>query len=139
MNASSLSDDLKKDYTAQASFIRGLCYYYLSMMWGDVPLRIDPSTSDAVSLSKSPFTKVVEQIFIDWNYAYDNLPEGGEHLDGYIDKLGVAVRTGHHCAQPLMTSLGIEGTVRVSFAVYNTQAEADAFIAALKRVVQMFR
>ena len=90
MNASSLSDDLKKDYTAQASFIRGLCYYYLSMMWGDVPLRIDPSTSDAVSLSKSPFTKVVEQIFIDWNYAYDNLPEGGEHLDGYIDKLGVA-------------------------------------------------
>ena len=56
-----------------------------------------------------------------------------------LDKLGVAVRTGHHCAQPLMTSLGIEGTVRVSFAVYNTQAEADAFIAALKRVVQMFR
>ena len=61
-------------------------------------------------------------------------------VDGMLlDKLGVAVRTGHHCAQPLMTSLGIEGTVRVSFAVYNTQAEADAFIAALKRVVRMFR
>ena len=56
-----------------------------------------------------------------------------------LDKLGVAVGTGHHCAQPLMTSLGIEGTVRVSFAMYNTRAEADAFIAALHRVVKMFR
>ncbi len=69
------------------------------------------------------------------------LVDGIHHYDMgmLLDKLGVAVRTGHHCAQPLMTSLGIEGTVRVSFAVYNTQAEADAFIAALKRVVQMFR
>lgn len=90
MNAGSLSDDLKQNYTAQASFIRGLCYYYLSMMWGDVPLRIDPSTSESVSLSKSPFTDVVDQIFIDWTYAYNNLPEGGEHTDGYIDQLGVA-------------------------------------------------
>lgn len=69
------------------------------------------------------------------------LVDGIHHYDMgmLLDKLGVAVRTGHHCAQPLMTLLGIEGTVRVSFAVYNTQAEADAFIAALKRVVQMFR
>lgn len=69
------------------------------------------------------------------------LVDGIHHYDMgmLLDKLGVAVRTGHHCAQPLMTSLGIEGTVRVSFAVYNTQAEADAFIAALKRVVRMFR
>ena len=51
-----------------------------------------------------------------------------------LDKLGVAVRTGHHCAQPLMTALGIEGTVRASFAVYNTREEVDAFIAALHRV-----
>lgn len=51
-----------------------------------------------------------------------------------LDKLGIAVRTGHHCAQPLMESLGIEGTVRASFAVYNTIEEADAFISALKRV-----
>ena len=48
-----------------------------------------------------------------------------------LDKLGIAVRTGHHCAQPLMESLGIEGTVRASFALYNTRAEAEAFIAAL--------
>ena len=52
-----------------------------------------------------------------------------------LDRLGVAVRTGHHCAQPLMESLGIPGTVRASFAVYNTFEEADAFIAALKRVL----
>lgn len=69
------------------------------------------------------------------------LVDGIHHYDMgmLLDKLGVAVRTGHHCAQPLMTSLGIEGTVRVSFAMYNTQAEADAFIAALHRVVKMFR
>lgn len=55
-----------------------------------------------------------------------------------LDKLGVAVRTGHHCAQPLMERLGVPGTVRASFAVYNTQAEAEAFVAAVRRVVAMF-
>lgn len=54
-----------------------------------------------------------------------------------LDKLGVEVRTGHHCAQPLMERLGIPGTVRASFAVYNTREEADAFIAALRRVAQI--
>ncbi len=54
-----------------------------------------------------------------------------------LDKLGIAVRTGHHCAQPLMEALGIEGTVRASFAVYNTFEEADNFIAALKRIAPM--
>lgn len=51
-----------------------------------------------------------------------------------LDKLGVAVRTGHHCAEPLMHRLGIEGTVRASFGLYNTIEECDTFIAALKRV-----
>lgn len=55
-----------------------------------------------------------------------------------LDKFGVAVRTGHHCAQPLMERLGIPGTVRASFAVYNTRKEADIFIEALKRVSEMF-
>mgnify|MGYP002605198217 CR=1 FL=1 len=55
-----------------------------------------------------------------------------------LDRLGVAVRTGHHCAQPLMERLGISGTVRASFAVYNTREEVDMFIAALKRVISMF-
>lgn len=54
-----------------------------------------------------------------------------------LDKMGVAVRTGHHCAQPLMHALGIEGCVRASFAVYNTREEADAFIAALRRAHDM--
>ena len=52
-----------------------------------------------------------------------------------LDKLGVEVRTGHHCAQPLMHRLGISGTVRASFAAYNTRQEVDAFIAALHRVI----
>ncbi len=56
-----------------------------------------------------------------------------------LDRLGVAVRTGHHCAQPLMERLGVPGTVRASFAVYNTEAEADAFIAALRRVLEILR
>ena len=54
-----------------------------------------------------------------------------------LDKLGIAVRTGHHCAQPLIDSFGIPGTVRASFAFYNTTEEIDAFIVALKRVVGM--
>ncbi len=54
-----------------------------------------------------------------------------------LDKLGVAVRTGHHCAEPLMHRLGIEGTVRASFGLYNTIEEADSFIAALRRVAAM--
>lgn len=56
-----------------------------------------------------------------------------------LDKLGVAVRTGHHCAMPLMERLGIAGTVRASYAVYNTFEEADAFIAALKKALDILR
>lgn len=54
-----------------------------------------------------------------------------------LDKLGIAVRTGHHCAQPLMTALGIEGTARASFALYNTLAEADALVDALHRIAPL--
>lgn len=62
------------------------------------------------------------------------------HLDmgTLLDRLGIAVRTGHHCAQPLMERLGIQGTVRASFALYNTKAEVDALVDGLKRVVKMF-
>ncbi len=56
-----------------------------------------------------------------------------------LDKLGVAVRTGHHCAMPLMERLGIAGTVRASYAVYNTFEEADAFIAALRKALSILR
>lgn len=54
-----------------------------------------------------------------------------------LDKLGIEVRTGHHCAQPLMDALGIEGTVRASFGIYNTRADVDALVAALKRIAPM--
>lgn len=54
-----------------------------------------------------------------------------------LDQMGIAVRTGHHCAQPLMDTLGIEGTVRAAFALYNTKDEVDSFIKALRRVAQM--
>lgn len=62
------------------------------------------------------------------------------HLDmgTLLDRLGIAVRTGHHCAEPLMRRLGIEGTVRASFGLYNTLEEADALVEGIERVVKMF-
>lgn len=62
------------------------------------------------------------------------------HLDmgTLLDRLGIAVRTGHHCAQPLMIRLGIQGTVRASFALYNTKEEIDALVAGIERVSKMF-
>lgn len=54
-----------------------------------------------------------------------------------LDKLGIAVRTGHHCTQPIMDRYGIPGTVRASFAVYNTKEEIDAFVAAVRRITPM--
>lgn len=62
------------------------------------------------------------------------------HLDmgTLLDRLGIAVRTGHHCAQPLMTHYGIEGTVRASFGIYNTKEEVDVLVAGIKRVSGMF-
>ena len=62
------------------------------------------------------------------------------HLDlgTLLDRLGIAVRTGHHCAQPLMDRLQILGTVRASFALYNTRDEVDALVEGLRRVVKMF-
>lgn len=62
------------------------------------------------------------------------------HLDlgTLLDRLGIAVRTGHHCAEPLMQRLGIQGTVRASFALYNTKEEIDALAAGIERVRKMF-
>ena len=62
------------------------------------------------------------------------------HMDlgTLLDQLGIAVRTGHHCAQPLMDCLGILGTVRASFGLYNTREEVDALVAGIKRIAMMF-
>ena len=62
------------------------------------------------------------------------------HLDmgTLLDRLGLAVRTGHHCAEPLMHRLGIEGTLRASFGIYNTHEEVDKLVAGIRRVASMF-
>lgn len=62
------------------------------------------------------------------------------HLDmgTLLDRLGIAIRTGHHCAQPLMDRLGIAGTARASFALYNTREEIDVLVAGIERVARMF-
>lgn len=66
--------------------------------------------------------------------------EGVHHFDlgTLLDRLGIAVRTGHHCAQPLMKRLGIDGTTRASFAVYNTKSEVEALASGIERVIKMF-
>ena len=62
------------------------------------------------------------------------------HLDmgTLLDRLGIAIRTGHHCAEPLMHRLGIEGTCRASFALYNTREDVDALVAGIQRITKMF-
>ena len=62
------------------------------------------------------------------------------HMDmgTLLDRLGIAIRTGHHCAQPLMNRLGVLGTSRASFALYNTKEEVDALVAGIKRISTMF-
>ena len=67
--------------------------------------------------------------------------DGAHHYDIglMLDKMGIAVRTGHHCAEPIMTRFGISGTVRISFAVYNTTEEIDIFIEDLKKILNLLR
>jgi len=62
------------------------------------------------------------------------------HLDmgTLLDRYGIAVRTGHHCAEPLMKRMGIEGTVRASFSFYNTKEEIDILCNAIDKIIQMF-
>jgi cysteine desulfurase/selenocysteine lyase len=64
---------------------------------------------------------------------------GIHHLDmgTLLDRLGIAVRTGHHCAEPLMRRLGVEGTVRASFGLYNTRSEVDALAEGIERVAKI--
>lgn len=66
--------------------------------------------------------------------------EGIHHLDlgTLLDRLGIAIRTGHHCAQPLMQHYGVEGMARASFALYNTKTEVEALVAGIERVRRMF-
>ena len=68
------------------------------------------------------------------------LVDGVHHYDMgvLLDTMGIAVRTGHHCAEPLMRRLGVEGTVRASFAVYNTREEVDVLVNGIRRIVKMF-
>ena len=56
-----------------------------------------------------------------------------------LDKLGIAIRTGHHCAEPVMTHYGVNGMCRASFAMYNTREEIDALVAGVERAARMLR
>ncbi len=79
----------------------------------------------------APGKESVISFLIDGVHPYD--------LGTLLDHLGIALRTGHHCAQPLMERYGITGTARVSFALYTTRQEVDTFIAGLRRVLPMLR
>lgn len=79
----------------------------------------------------APHKAAVLSFLVDGAHPYD--------VGTLLDQLGVAVRTGHHCTQPIMDRYGIPGTVRASFAVYNTRSEVDAFVAALERIMPMLQ
>ena len=86
------------------------------------------SAIPAVRLIGTSKNKVAVQSFV---------IEGIHHFDigQMLDTRGIAVRTGHHCTQPLMDGFGIEGTVRASFSIYNTKEEIDELIEGVKRIV----
>lgn len=82
-------------------------------------------------IGEAPKRNGLVSFVIDGIHPYD--------LGTIIDKMGVAVRTGHHCAEPVMTFFGIPGTVRASFAMYNTKEEIDIFVKAVERAANMLR
>ena len=82
-------------------------------------------------IGQAPMRSGLVSFIIDGIHPYD--------LGTIIDKMGVAVRTGHHCAEPVMTRFGIPGTVRASFAVYNTLEEVDVLVKAVERAANMLR
>lgn len=82
-------------------------------------------------IGQSPRRSGLVSFLVDGIHPYD--------LGTIIDKMGVAVRTGHHCAEPVMTFFGIPGTVRASFAMYNTKEEIDIFIKAVEKATMMLR
>ena len=82
-------------------------------------------------IGQAPERSGLVSFIIDGIHPYD--------LGTIIDKMGVAVRTGHHCAEPVMTRFGIPGTVRASFALYNTLEEVDVLVNAVKRAANMLR
>ena len=82
-------------------------------------------------IGRAPKRNGLVSFLVDGIHPYD--------LGTIIDKMGVAVRTGHHCAEPVMTFFGIPGTVRASFAMYNTKEEIDVFIKAIEKAAMMLR
>lgn len=87
---SPLDDEIKANYSAQAYFLRGLCYYYLATTWGGVPLRTEPISHTTVKSPRATFEETIDQIMKDWDYAYTNLPDGVDAVPGYVNKTAVA-------------------------------------------------
>ena len=97
--------------------------------FNELPFKFEAGTPDYIGTTASDRGAVI-------SFLVGNI----HHFDlgTLLDRLGIAVRTGHHCAQPLMQRLGIEGTVRASFALYNTKEEVDVLVAGIDRVRKMF-
>ena len=114
--------------------------YVMSFGWKKISLHEDALLSYATErlnaiegvqiFGQSPCKSGVISFLINPVHHYD--------MGMLLDRLGIAVRTGHHCAEPLMRILGIEGTIRASFAMYNTFEEIDIFIAGIEQVKKMF-
>ena len=110
-------------YDRIASHEHALLEYTQRRMMDEIPgMRI---------FGTAPDKDAVISFLIGDNYHYD--------IGMFLDRRGIVVRTGHHCAQPLMQVLGVEGVVRASFAVYNTIEEADTFVDSLIHIAKILR
>tara|TARA_R110000868_G_scaffold408607_1_gene692033 strand:+ start:1961 stop:3181 length:1221 start_codon:yes stop_codon:yes gene_type:complete len=113
--------------------------YITSLNWDEIHIHEQELLNYATTeLEKIPGLKIIGEaankasvisFVVEGIHAYD--------IGVIVDKLGIAVRTGHHCTQPLMNRFGIQGTVRASFAFYNTKEEVDLLIVALNRAIKM--
>lgn len=115
---------------SQLSTIEGIKIY------GPIPSDLSPLIPERCSPTRSlsSFLSPLKDAVISFNVGDIH------HLDigTLLDRLGIAVRTGHHCAHPLMERLGVTGTVRASFALYNTKEEVDILVEGIRRVSRMF-
>ncbi|MFT6166506.1 MAG: cysteine desulfurase/selenocysteine lyase [Vicingaceae bacterium] len=113
--------------------------YITALNWDEIHVHEQELLNYATTeLKKIPNLKIIGEaankasvisFVVEGMHAYD--------LGVIVDKMGIAVRTGHHCTQPLMNRFGIQGTVRASFAFYNTKEEVDLLIVALNRAIKM--
>ena len=100
---------------------------------------VDPIATPDFAAARDEVVKILSDfVRIDTSNPPGNETKGAEYLKSILDREGIAIRTGHHCCQPLMDRLGVTATARASLALYNTPEEIDALARALGKVHEVF-